>query len=704
MKKLKLALLVLLLAVTEALWAQAGLYVLNPQNNWYWQPARIEQATLSVQPAGTYFEMGFYLTFSSAGSGFSGDVQLETLMQFTLPEGSMILDSWLWVGDNIVQGRIIDKWTASSIYEGIVDRRRDPSILMKNGGDSYELRVYPMKPGEHRKVKITYLVPAAWSNGRAIVPLPSHILRASTVTPALHTLVWLKEGWVNPAIPEMSGVDFNEFYDEEFGQYYRLDIPDHELEKTLSLRLEAPITNGLYLSTVTDSKGDQFYQLAMDFSQYIEREESTKVALLVDYEPGNSTLERQQVFESLKAYLLDNYSSSDSFNLFYSRYEIERYSDQWSPMTVEAIDEAFLPLLEGKTLYSNLPGLIAQGNHFAHENQGGNLFIFSNADNYGTAEKANPLLKDIQDMDIGPVYIADFQNMNWDYHRIGSLYYTGQEYFFQNLARITGGEYQRMNYNYSMLALLTDVFGSLAGSINAFDLYTTAQDGFCYARYNQNDKESLHLGEYFVQTGRYLGDLPFSLSITGLYNGEPFNQLIQVSESQIAAGDSLLSKSWYGQHIRDLEWSEYSNEQVNMIVAESIEQRILSRYTAFLCLEPSDTVPVCTSCQDESRLTGILDFNQEVNDSLKVFPNPCSEQVTITFTPSDDWDADHTRIEVFNVLGAKVWDHQPVWMAGREYSIQWNLKGNDGIALKPGVYFVTIKSQQTVYRKTLIIK
>lgn len=704
MKKLQYLLLVFLLIGFQQVIGQASLWVLNPQNNWYWRTGKIEKATLSVRPAGTYFEMGLYLTVSSSGSGFSGDVQLEALLNFNLPEGSHVLDSWLWVYEDIVQGKIIDKWTASNIYEGIVNRRRDPSLLVKNGQDQYELRVYPMKPGEQRKIKITYLVPAVWSNGKATVPLPTDILRSSNSVPTLHTLVWTSDGWSGPDIPELSDEQFTPLYDQEFGNYYRYDIPDTQVKGSLSFQLNAPLTNGMFLTMSNEDDGTGMYQLAMDFGQFLEREESVKLAILIDYEPANSTISREQVFSALEQYLAANYSAQDSFNLFYSRYQIEAFSDNWMPITEQNLEAAFQPLKEGfLTLYSNLPGLIAKGNTFLEDNGGGNILLYTDADNYGGQEKANQLLKDIKSMESAPVHIADFQNQHRTSQYIGNRWYYGQEYFFINLSRITGGQYQVLSSNSSLYNLCSDVFGSLGGTITAFDLYSSANGGFCYARYNQSDSETYHLGDFFVQTGKFIGGPPFTINLTGIFNQQPFNQIVQVESDQILTGDSLVNKAWYGLHIRDMERDQEDNELINKVLFESLDQRVLSKYSAFLCLEPSDTIAVCVDCQDESELTGMDELLNTEDESLQIYPNPCSEYVKLSFMSGDSWNDQETRIRIVSVTGEVVFSAAPSFAPGTLVELEWNLAGPSGAKVAKGYYMVLVTHGEDRLRKALII-
>ncbi|MEE9430765.1 MAG: VIT domain-containing protein [Melioribacteraceae bacterium] len=113
---------------------------------------------------GAYIEYGLYLTFSAKNIGFTHTDTVEVVMDFYLPKNSIVSDSWLWIGEDIIRGKILDKWTASQIYEDIVQRRKDPSILHKVNADRYQLRIFPMAGDESRKVKLTYLVPANWTS------------------------------------------------------------------------------------------------------------------------------------------------------------------------------------------------------------------------------------------------------------------------------------------------------------------------------------------------------------------------------------------------------------------------------------------------------------------------------------------------------------------------------------------------------------
>ena len=96
---------------------------------------RIEEAVVSVHPKGIYMEVGHIPDVLCARGVLFCSAQdtLEVEYFFSLPDGAVVTDSWLWVEDVIIRADIQDAWTAQETYENIVRRRRDPSILYKRG-------------------------------------------------------------------------------------------------------------------------------------------------------------------------------------------------------------------------------------------------------------------------------------------------------------------------------------------------------------------------------------------------------------------------------------------------------------------------------------------------------------------------------------------------------------------------------------------
>ena len=66
------------------------------------------------------------------------DRVVEGIYEFTLPEGAIITDLVLWIGDKRVQGIIMEKETARRVYDAIVRRRIDPALIEQVTGRKLE--------------------------------------------------------------------------------------------------------------------------------------------------------------------------------------------------------------------------------------------------------------------------------------------------------------------------------------------------------------------------------------------------------------------------------------------------------------------------------------------------------------------------------------------------------------------------------------
>ena len=72
---------------------------------------------------------------------------VEGIYEFTLPEGAIITDLVLWIGDKRVQGIIMEKEAARRVYDAIVRRRIDPALIEQVTANQFRLSGSPRSPG-----------------------------------------------------------------------------------------------------------------------------------------------------------------------------------------------------------------------------------------------------------------------------------------------------------------------------------------------------------------------------------------------------------------------------------------------------------------------------------------------------------------------------------------------------------------------------
>ncbi|MDI3283587.1 AgmX/PglI C-terminal domain-containing protein [Polyangium sp. 15x6] len=84
---------------------------------------------------------------------------LEGRYVFPLPPDASLSRLALWVGDELVEGEMVERDRAARIFQGIVDdtvRPRDPALLEWTQNSSFSLKIFPMPARGSRKVILAY--------------------------------------------------------------------------------------------------------------------------------------------------------------------------------------------------------------------------------------------------------------------------------------------------------------------------------------------------------------------------------------------------------------------------------------------------------------------------------------------------------------------------------------------------------------------
>lgn len=672
----------------------------DPRNSWMTYRGTIEESVLTVTPKGLFLEYGLYLTFSSRGTPLINQKDtVEITLDFDLPETAMITDSWLWFGNDTIKAEILDRWTASSIYESIVRRRRDPSVLYKLTQTQYQLRVFPMAGNQTRKVKITWMVPVNWNKNTIATDLPLLILKTSATLPStLKIYAYENSHGKNPVISGASNINFENNSDSVFVNSKVAQIQSSDFNKWLKIEYDNPLTDGFYFSKY--STGDEgYYQLAIAPSSFIKSTKPRKVAVLADFDQSNTGLTSETVLSILKDGMLKNLSETDSFNLIVSNLEITRYKNEWVQATSSNIDSAFNKLDNKLSAYSNLGSLLANGIRFTNENKsGGEIILLSNASQYTDYQKANKLIDDLLALmkTKTKIHIADYQTMlQWYYYTDGIAYY-GNGYFYSNLAKLTQGSYQNISNGNSESTVVNLAFKYAQGAINSFDLHTKLANGFCYGRHTISKNENVaYLTEVIMQVGKYKGTFPFGIEFSGEFNNEIFSKTIEISDNEQTENDVVVKNIWAGAYIRAMENSYTSNDIVGEIISQSIENRILSRYTSFLCLE--DTSNWCLTCIpkvgneiNDGELTSANPLKMD-KDSLLVYPNPFNDKITIEIQISENSFVED--LTLYDMKGSVVYKFdRNQFVAGATKTIRWNGLSQNGTPVNPGMYLLVCRT------------
>jgi len=81
---------------------------------------------------------------------------IEGVFIFPLPERAAISEFSMYIGDEKIEGEILDRDKARRIYEDIVRRLKDPALLEYVGRNMFRARVYPIPARGEKRIKLSY--------------------------------------------------------------------------------------------------------------------------------------------------------------------------------------------------------------------------------------------------------------------------------------------------------------------------------------------------------------------------------------------------------------------------------------------------------------------------------------------------------------------------------------------------------------------
>ena len=150
--RLLLGTVILAAALVSPLWAQGWVDPVRPvpPTN---ITGRIERlrSTVQVSVSGRVARVTVEEWFRN-----NGPVMDEGMYHFPLPGEAVFLSYSLWQGDQELRGEAMDATQARSIYEAIVRQKRDPALIELAGQGLIRARVFPIGPGETRKITLKY--------------------------------------------------------------------------------------------------------------------------------------------------------------------------------------------------------------------------------------------------------------------------------------------------------------------------------------------------------------------------------------------------------------------------------------------------------------------------------------------------------------------------------------------------------------------
>lgn len=268
---------------------------------------------------------------------------------YPLPGEAVFEGFSLFQGDSELRGEIMDAERARAIYEEIVRRRADPALIELAGQGLLRARVFPIQPGEERRVTLRYaqvleraggslqLVYAGAVRGQGDRHRrgaePPGRMPPPPVRTSFRVDVADASGFLDPFSPTHT---LHVERDEE-----RLTISsDEEIRGRLSIFL--PLAGdpvGLSVATHRPVGEEGYFMLTLTPDRNAEATEPRDVTAVIDVSGSMSGEKIEQAKQALDQ-LLGTLSRGDRFRLIAFSSAVRAHSRDWSPASHAGLERA----------------------------------------------------------------------------------------------------------------------------------------------------------------------------------------------------------------------------------------------------------------------------------------------------------------------------------------------------------------------------
>lgn len=499
---------------------------------------------------------------------------LEGVFYFPLPGDASISGFGMWIGDELVEGEIVEKQRAREIYETILREKRDPGLLEWAGGNVFKARVYPIGGEKRIRISYTQVLQKRGDEYTWNYALQSDLLRQH---PLSRLRIQIDVSSAEPLAAVESTTHECRVRTTEHAAHVEFEADEYTPDRDFELRVKtasaaAPVT------LVPHRRGDDGYFMLLINPPALDTTSVAPAApldLLVMADTSGSMAgpQRETQLAFVEA-LLASLGDRDRFNLLTCDVETHLAFEQPVDNTPARREQALRFLEQREPLgWTNLDAAFRQACDLA---RAGSQVVYV-GDGAPTAG------------DPDPVGFA---------HRLERLY-RGQGTFHVVVPGATG---EPMVWN-AIAALGQGSVRSITGGIDAataaFELLgeITAPaihdlrvgfDGIQVAAVYPDRLPNLAQGRQQIVVGRFdplAGDVAGRITVRGSFAGKPVEMATDVSIAANDAGNSFLPRLWARRHLDHLLGQGSARDVRERVIALSEEFQILTPYTSFLVLE-----------------------------------------------------------------------------------------------------------------------
>ncbi|HUS69848.1 MAG TPA: VIT domain-containing protein [Anaerolineae bacterium] len=263
------------------------------------------------------------------------EYDLEGIYIFPLPEEAAISEFAMYVDGERWEGEILPQDEARAIYEDIVRQRLDPALLEYIGRDTFKASIFPIEPGDERRVELAYTQILENDGGlvKYVYPLDTERFSARPLEEVVIS-VHVKSAQPIRAIYSPShDVAIDRIDEHTVNVSFEASdvLPDRDFELYYTVSDE---DFGLNLLSYRERDEDGFFLLLVAPKLEVdEREVVAKDVILVLDTSGSMAGEKIGQAKDALEFVLDNLNPEDRFNIVAFSTGVRLFQQELEPAT-----------------------------------------------------------------------------------------------------------------------------------------------------------------------------------------------------------------------------------------------------------------------------------------------------------------------------------------------------------------------------------
>ncbi|RMD97074.1 MAG: T9SS C-terminal target domain-containing protein [Calditrichaeota bacterium] len=412
--------------------------------------------------------------------------------------------------------------------------------------------------------------------------------------------------------------------------------------------------------------------------------------------------QRDAVLAQFRYALLFGLTQKDSVAFMISDFTAQFLDQAFVPFSDSLIDERIETTKNTVPILNTLPFMLRKAVAFFNERHlGGEIWVLSDdSDHGGPPGTAMDIVRQTLKSAEKPVVFRISDAGGRNYHRIGNKSYSGNEYLYENLSRLSHGTMTSLWRlpRYNWMDAMLDCFAPM---VSAVELDPIPEGGLSFSRFDLNrGRKNFNITSRYFQIGQYEGETPFLVRYFGLLNQKFYNKNLTIAANPYPIPPEFVSvakRYWFTVYLRsDLLQQPQSHATIRYIEKLSLENYILTPYDGFIVPGPDGSIAFRKLVAEDSVVVDTLqtadpEVSLPAEFALRAAPNPFNPKTVLYI----DWplDAEITKVElrIFSLLGQQVrsFTVENPQRSG-QVRIVWDGRDNHGGMLPSGIYLVSL--------------